>query len=1125
MPYSQTKDFQHAINPNKNIAVFASAGTGKTQLLVHRILKLLLNDADPAQILAITFTRKSAAEMRERLMTILKKWAELDDIKLKESLKHISHTYDYASITKAKNLYETLLFADYDIRITTFHAFCQDILKKFALHAGIPAGFNVAENTEDLKREALIQIYKIAHSRLDPKLSNTLFTLLNHCGTVFNVNTALDSFINAKSDWWSFTENQDDPADFAASRMHQYFLSNQNEPDANQIKQHLIALLKQYCHLLKRIGPETTQNCNYINGFLTDENYLQIEDIPEVISIFLTKKQTVRVLKSNKILEKSLDAIEMQSFIRLHEDIGNLLIQQMDLLKVTELISFNEAWFYAGYKLLNEFQKIKFNNHLLDFDDLEWHTYMLLKKHKDSSWIQYKLDQQIKHILIDEFQDTNPTQWNLLFPLLEEIASHPQQANKSLFFVGDTKQSIYSFRRANPQLQFTASKWAKKYLNAKLINTERSFRSSPVIIDFVNKVFGVDRKYPLIKTFIRHEAVQTDLWGQVHIDPLIIQEKISATPESFPNPLLQANTNANIDANYVEGKSVSEKIKNLVSASTAIFENGKTRAVQYGDILVLARNRAHLEKYESALREFNIPYISVNEGEFLDQLEVQDILALLTYLIQPFNDLAIAQVLRSPCFGISNEELMKISLYQADSLIDKIKVFSDSSPTSIASQAIEQLNIWQYLANKIPVHDLLDKVFFDINIFERYKRSCGPAKQQQVCSNLTQLLHLSLDIDAGRYSSIQSFLNTVQNSHFNNNNSNSQNIENQSQNAVRILTIHAAKGLEAPIVFLIDAATSLPNKKAYQPIINWPPNANQPTQFFIIGRKGNLDSNTQLTLKDQNNRAWEEELNLFYVALTRAKQYLFISGVQGKKGVKQNWYSIINKALENEAQDTTSNSIIYSYGNPPDIKSTNPSIKHEYVGPPFDLSKPFPHYAQHYTLLDSQNETASEKASHGTLVHKIFELMIMNGLQISQSLKAQAEIALGERLEVKEFSHAMAEIKACVENPDIHELFEQKPGKIILNEIPVSSFKDNQLQYHIIDFLIITKELIWIIDFKTTSNITIETMDEKAKLYRYQISNYVSTVKLLYPKNNIRASILFTSIATIYYYDAHALIQ
>ena len=273
MIHSQSTGAQLATDPNTNIAVFASAGTGKTQLLVHRILKLLLNNVDPSHILAITFTRKAAAQMRERLMKVLADWAGYDDQQLQQALQNLVHPHDSDSITKARNLYEQLLFAKYDIRITTFHAFCQDILKRFALHAGVPAGFRLTETTEELKQEARERLYKIAHQGTDPELESALFELLKHCNTVNNVNAILDTFIDSRSDWWGFTENQPDPVNYASDHLRKFLFSYQEEIDSPNTAIKLITVLQQYrSYLALHATPKNQQNSDLLTTSLENES-------------------------------------------------------------------------------------------------------------------------------------------------------------------------------------------------------------------------------------------------------------------------------------------------------------------------------------------------------------------------------------------------------------------------------------------------------------------------------------------------------------------------------------------------------------------------------------------------------------------------------------------------------------------------------------------------------------------------------------------------------------------------------------------------------------------------------------------------------------------------------------
>lgn len=1126
MIHSQSTGAQLATDPNTNIAVFASAGTGKTQLLVHRILKLLLNNVDPSHILAITFTRKAAAEMRERLMKVLADWAGYDDQQLQQALQNLAHPHDSDSITKARNLYEQLLFAKYDIRITTFHAFCQDILKRFALHAGVPAGFRLAETTEELKQEARERLYKIAHQGTDPELESALFELLKHCNTVNNVNAILDTFIDSRSDWWGFTENQPDPVNYASDHLRKFLFSDQEEIDSPNTAIKLITVLQQYrSYLALHATPKNQQNSDLLTTSLENESPLN-ELIQNIVAVFLTKKNAAKQLKPSKALEKSLGQQQMLDFIQLHKDLCHRIIQHLDSVKKQHFLSFNQAWFYAGHQLLNEYQNLKFSRHTLDFDDLEWYTYLLLNKHSSATWIQYKLDQRIEHILIDEFQDTNSTQWNLLFPLLEELAANLQQTNKSLFFVGDTKQSIYGFRRANPQLQFTASAWAKQNLDAKQLEMDRSFRSSPIIIEFVNQVFDINKEEVLLDDFKLHEAAQTNLWGYIQINPLIIPEDKIEDHKEFRNPLLQARSNSEFNSHHQEGQAVAKNIRKLIADSTPILDQKLNRAVRYSDIIILARSRTHLPQLELALREQHIPYRSINDNEFLDQLEVQDILALLTYLIQPHNNLALAQVLRSPCFSVSDGDLMMIASYEAESWHKKLKaLIADLPASSHLAQAYEHLQQWRDLANRIPVHDLLDKIYFEINILARYKSSCTSSKQSQVLANLTHLLQLALDIDAGRYSSIQSFLDAVQKSSTGAAISNNAQLNQYDEDTVQIMTIHSAKGLEAPIIFLIDIGSIPPKQRAYQAIINWPPKAKRPEQFFITGRKASLDRNTQLLLNQQIKTAWKEELNLLYVALTRAKQYLFISGVQAKRTQKNNWFSVIEHTLESTPQDPNSNAWVYRYGTPPSIKTEPNEETFENINNAIDLSEPFPDTCKQNSNNNDSSTIDAKLASYGTLVHKLLELLEHDKTLDVTELHVEAELSLSREIALEEFSSAIQEVKQCLGKAGLEEIFLPNPDKEILSEVPVSFIENAEVLHRIIDRLIIKKDEVWIIDFKTSSGVTIDTLSDQALQYKKQISSYFSAVKKLYPNKEIRASILFTSIAALYDFETNELLN
>ncbi len=1114
---SRTDKAKLAINPEANIAVFASAGSGKTHLLVHRILKLLLSGVEPSHILAITFTRKAAAEMQERLMKVLAEWAIADELQIKTILQSLSHPHNEASITKARKLYEELLFSEFEMRITTFHAFCQDILKRFAIHAGVPAGFRVTENNDELKLEARKRLFKTAQLEEEKQLGKALFTLLLHCNTVNNVYEVLDTFIDSRSDWRSFTENQSDPVKYANECLHKLIFNKQEK-----FKKPLESLkpqLQEYLTYLSAHKTKTNQSkCDLLSTFLEIE-YPKNKHLDIIVPVFFTSKKEKREIKATKTLEKSL-AEKTHIFISLHESICAEVDELLDVIKKENLVEFNQAWFYAGHRLLEVYQDLKFSQHTLDFDDLEWYTYLLLNQHDSAAWIQYKLDQRIQHILIDEFQDTNPTQWNLIFPLLSELAIDSHDNHRSLFIVGDAKQSIYGFRRANPELQYTAAEWAKDNLNAQLLETDDSYRSSPAIIDFVNRVFS--QQNIALNNFNLHLAVQSKLWGQVQVNQLTQTnntELEESNQQGFRDPLTEEKQNFESDSHYLEGQQVAIKICDLVDNAISVMDNQVPRCIQYNDIIILARNRTHLAQLELALSEKQIPFISTYEGNFLNRLEVQDILSLLTYLTQTHNDLALAQVLRSPLYGMSDQDLMKIACQSESTWHEKLKSYAESSDNTLAKQAFDQLQHWRTISNTLPVHDLLDRIYFETNLLSRYTSSLAGTHSEEIkkhiLDNLTALLQLSLDIDAGRYSSIQSFLTSLQNMQLSNISGYTQ--LHQNNNAVQIMTIHSAKGLEAPVVFLVDTGPKKKQLHTYKSIINWPSNTKRPEQFFLVGRKDSVDKVTQSIIEQQTITNWKEELNLLYVALTRAKQYLFISGTASNQS-SQSWHSIISNALSGDFKDLNNDTWTSEFGTPPSVKirkSDEPSKKETIE---IDLSKSFPIN----TILSEDTQQADpenqELADYGTLVHKIFELIRpeLDLKKNKEALRSSIESSLGITIKSQEFERAVDEVNGCLQSVELSKIFKTTDDKEILKEVPINFIKNDKVYYRIIDHLIIDDDQAWIIDYKTTYDVCIDTMHEHANQYQQQINTYGYKIKKLYPDKSIRASILFTAIPALY---------
>jgi ATP-dependent helicase/nuclease subunit A len=520
-----------AIDPQHSATVSASAGTGKTWLLVSRMLRLLINGEKPDTILAITFTRKAAAEMQSRLNERLLHLAACDNAELSEQLKYIGAPVNDTSLANARNLYEKILFDTQPPRMTTFHAFCQDILKRFPFEANVPPGFELIEQTAELEAEAWGLLISEATREPDGNIANALETLFDYCSGLANTQTALKSFLQHRSDWWAYTLYQHDVIKFTVSNLKQQLnISDESDPVLSFFSGEYLKELSEFSSLLSR--HLTKDNAKHHSTITDIEKQLssnnQLVAFNQLVEVFFTQSGKPRSRSTKKVqIQKMGEAGELR-FLELHELFCERISQTLEQRARINTLNISRAWYLAGNQLLTHYQTIKTERRMLDFSDLEWNAYLLLNDESNDEnnahWVQYKLDARINHILIDEFQDTNPTQWQLLLPLLSELSATNADKQRSVFIVGDSKQSIYRFRRAQPKLLNIAQDWLSVHLSANATTLDTSRRSSPAIIDFVNIVFNDSKLNQQITRFEEHKTVHEKQWGYTEVLPLFSNE-------------------------------------------------------------------------------------------------------------------------------------------------------------------------------------------------------------------------------------------------------------------------------------------------------------------------------------------------------------------------------------------------------------------------------------------------------------------------------------------------------------------------------------------------------------------------------------------------------------------------
>ena len=1108
-------------NPAINAAVAASAGTGKTYLLVTRIIRLLLAGTRPAGVLALTFTRKAAAEMRDRLFHRLCNLALLDDSALQQALSDIGVLQ--ADLLKARELFEAALYADQQPTITTFHAFCQELLQRFPLEADVPAGYELLENTSIVEEMAWDAICLNATKHPQGRLAETLKILFTNTGGLQNSREALiKGFLSHRSDWWAYTENRQNPVTFACEELRRT-LQPPQQPLEDFFDAENLGALKQYADLLQQHATVTHLNRSQIIHQCLSSNTKQQERFSLLQTAFLTQSNQARQLKASKVLEKKLGAENMDCLLRLHAKLSAEILQTLEGCRQKASFELNSAWYFAGQVLLDHFQTIKHNLGLLDFADLEWRSYRLLHASDQALWVQYKLDQKIDHLLLDEFQDTNPTQWQLILPLLEEIASGNADHSRSVFLVGDSKQSIYSFRRANSQLQKTASNWLTQNLNAELYPLSKSWRSAPAIVDYVNSVFGEKTDKALqLSDFAYHATHKRKQWGEIRLYPAILSndENKRAAPHELRDPLLQSRQTNQNSVHYEEGLLVADTISQLLNEKRLITEQSQDRALGLNDIVILLRSRTHAAEYERALRDKGIPFIGIKKGSLLDSLEVQDIEALLRVLITPFDNLALAQILRSPVFACSDADLQLLAIEPMSNWYEKLMQITDTDncPDSLR-RAAKYLPEWRYLVRQLPIHDLIDRIFFEGDIINRYKAATPPNAQLRVCANLQQILAIALQTDSGRYPSIIRFLEYLSQLRACADESLENSSATDSAEKVRIMTIHSAKGLESPIVFLADCGSVLGNRDTYNAIVNWPTKKNRPQTMVLATRKEDSPELLNDLRMQQTDSSLAEEANLLYVAITRAKYMLIISAASNSDNrLRKSWYQRLLNAFKQLPEYKEREYLVHTTGQPATdcnsiIEKKNPSPEKLSINPPqlFKTHKSDTVPSQHKSMIEvdgvASKDSSTLNAQHyGRCLHKAIEML--SAPDLNDALKISDPVFnCIEPGEIKRFENRA---KKILTNQKFSFLFDPKRYEKAYKEVPVSYRNVNGEMVHgVIDRLVLSGKDVWIIDYKSSVPNLEET--DISPRHKLQLKFYAQGIKKIWPEHKVHQAILFTA--------------
>jgi ATP-dependent helicase/nuclease subunit A len=879
-----------ACDPRHSVVVEACAGSGKTWLLVARMLRLLLAGTAPSEMLAITFTRKAAQEMRDRLIQLLRELALAPDDTVCTLLleRGIAASELTALMPVARGLYEKVLASPQALSIDTFHSWFAKLIRLAPLASGVPHGYSLTAATGALALDAYSRFMQVLNEDSQSEVRQALQTLYELVGD-WNAKKLLDAFVGKRAEWWAASQTGL-PLDVLAE-----LCGDDGVRDARLslwLDAPLVERMQTMAWLLGQGAKRNQDRAVAIESALTAD--ASLDGFQQLFLQFMDDKGKVRgndhrrgkLLAANEV---NLGDNSAESFETQFGAIAAALMQLQRRSAETTVLALNAALFTAGAAYLEVYQAVKAEQRVFDFSDLEWQAYRLLGNEEHAAYLQSRLDSRYRHILLDEFQDTNPLQWCIVRAWL--AAYGDDSSAPSVFIVGDPKQSIYRFRRAEPRV-FMAARAMLAAQGAAILQTNQTRRNAPAILDLLNGSFGPNPLFSAQTTLSERPAV---IWRL----PLVAPPKSTvAAPEGLVlrDPLMTPLEEEDDARRLDEGRAVAVAIRRARLELEAC--NGSLP--RWSDVMLLVKKRAHLGAYETALREAGIPFASDKRGGLLESLEIADLIALLSFLITPGDNRALAHVLKSPIIGADDTDLIRLAQHDGGSWWQRLLVLDDVLP-----DATRQLQHWLEIAPGLPVHDLLDRILHEGQLVARYAASAPALLRGQVVGNLEAFTALALNLDAGRYPSLPKFidaLRALQNAAHND--APDEADIDAALDAVRILTIHSAKGLEADIVVLLDANHSEPARDDAGILCEWPQDADAPTHFSTFGRVAERGAARDALFADEDRFRTQEDWNLLYVAMTRARQCLIISGVAGKRNaqadgtVEGSWYARLLDAAE-----------------------------------------------------------------------------------------------------------------------------------------------------------------------------------------------------------------------------------
>ena len=1143
-----------ASDPGNSAWVSANAGSGKTHVLAQRVIRLLLDGTEPSKILCLTYTKAAAANMSNRVFGQLGGWTALSDADLSDAIAGIEGSAPNAGrLRRARQLFARALETPGGLKIQTIHAFCEAILHQFPLEANIAGHFEMLDGQMEsaLVAEARRDMLTGIAASGDPALAEAFETVLR-LGGESGLDALLGEIVARRDDLRNFIDGlggdygplfeefgfQDDETEADLSRQvwplpgfppdyFAVFAAKAEATDARTVLNNILPSAR-----LAFSEPDAATRLKHLR-----KAFLKADGEPYAASSF--KKALLNTLPD--LMDRYAQA-------------AAAIVAVCDRVALLRMLQATRAALVIADLLIGRYEALKAARGFLDFNDLIVRTVRLLARQDVGPWVQYKLDRGIDHILVDEAQDTSPDQWDVVKRLAAEFFAGlgaRDNVSRTVFAVGDEKQSIYSFQGADPEsFAVNGFEFASRVAGAsgrfERVRLQRSFRSTEDVLAAVDRVFSVaEARKGLTRDEepIAHPTIRALEPGYVEVWPLI-----EPTAVEEPDDWTEAIDHASAPA-VLLAEQVAETIRGWIASGEVLegkVADGRARRIRPGDVLVLVRKRDRfVHALSRALKNKDVAVAGADRLSLPGHIAVKDLIALGRVSLQPGDDLSLAALLRSPVFGLSEDGLFELAWNRGKtSLLNALRARAGGDAQLAA--IVAQLETWRNEAAFRPVFEFYAAILGRDGVREKMIVRLGPAAGEI----LDEFLNFCLAAERTGLPGLESFLATLESA-----GPDIKREMDQVRDEVRIMTVHAAKGLEAPVVFLVDSG-SRPFSDSHLPrLLPYASRTGAWTGKGFLWRAAGELANTvsrdvQLGLTE---KAEEEYRRLLYVGMTRAEDRLIVCGYRGRLPPKPGiWHNLVHGALAEGAASTrrrhpAAATEVIRYRTSP----AGPALPAEEALPPVaagHLFAPLPPLAREPApalalspsgasalldppieplvpsgspVLDARDEPAFAIA-RGLAIHRLLQLL--PGLSSADRDAAAGRYldGVGHGWEASERVRAAASVAAVLGDSRFAPVFAagsraevSVTGTLRLGgrALAVSGK---------IDRLAVTPERVLIVDYKTNRPPP-ALLGDVPDAYVVQLALYRALLAEIYPGREIAAALLFTETPALIELPAAAL--